>query len=47
LHAIDIDLIDHGGFERIGFWDKECAPAAASCFQSHWEHAFDGTHRAI
>ena len=39
LHAVDVDLIDHGGFERIGFRDEECAPAPPSCFQSDWEHA--------
>ena len=47
LHPIDVDIIDHGGFERIGFRDKECTLTSTTRFQRHRQHAFHRAHGAI
>src|SRR5437762_7002227 len=47
LHAIDIDLIDHRGFERVGFGDKQSALAPSARLQCNRQHAFYRPNRAV
>ena len=47
LHTIDVDFIDHGGFERVGLRDKQCTLAAPPGFQRDWQDPFHGAHCAI
>ena len=47
LHAVDVDLIDHCGFKRVGFGNKQRALASSPCFQRNGQHAFHSTDRAV
>ena len=47
LYAVDVDLVHHGGLARVCFRHKHSVLAAPARFQSDWQHALDGTHRAV
>ena len=47
MHAVDVDLVHHRGFERVCCRHKERLFAAASRFQRDREHAFDRTNAAV
>src|SRR6266481_3814863 len=47
LHAVNVDLIDHRGFQRIGFGNKQRALATSARFQCNRQHAFHGAHRTV
>jgi hypothetical protein len=42
LHSVYVDLVDHRGFERIGFGHEQRSFAAASRLKGDWQHAFYG-----
>ena len=47
LYTVDIDLVDHRGFEGIGFGNKKRALASSARFQCNWQHAFYSTDGAV
>src|SRR6202171_2527058 len=47
LHAVDVDLVDHGGLARVGFRHEQGALAAFARFQRDRQDTFDRPHRAI
>src|SRR5262249_15327452 len=47
VHAVDVDLADHRGFERVCLRNEERLFATTPCFQRHRKHAFDWTNTAI
>src|SRR5262245_41457647 len=47
LHTVYVDLVDHRGFERICFGDKQGAFAAASRLEGDRQHAFYWADRTV
>ena len=47
LDAVNVDLIDHGRFERVGFRHKQRTFAAAARFQRNWQDTFHSAHRTV
>ena len=47
LHAVDVDLVDHGGFARVRFRNEDGLLTAAPCFERDRQNAFDRSHRTV
>jgi hypothetical protein len=47
LHPVDVDFVDHRGFERVCFRHEQRAFAAAPCLKRNGQHAFYGTNRTV
>src|SRR6266540_2140072 len=47
LDAVDIDLIDHRGFQRICFWNKQRVFATASRLERDWQDAFNCANSTV
>src|SRR5262245_3725434 len=47
LHAVYVDIVDHRGFERIGFGHEQRSFAAASRLERDRQHAFYGPNGTV
>src|SRR6185369_7670581 len=47
LHTVYVDLVDHRGFERVGFGHEQRSLAAASRLKGDRQHAFHGANGTV
>src|SRR5437868_8760428 len=47
LHAVDVDLVDHGGFARICLRHEQRLFSSASRFQRNRQYTFDRSNAAV